>query len=266
MSIKKPTTWEYWEFENNKLRKSLPTDLIKQITESAEEDKYGGYLLTLAVIFNDLKGLILLHDTIIEVYKAPTSITEISEHRGELEGLKIQLLTLLLSSLYEVFEFLEKSRDIYSTERIQKIIKETSSDTQIVWEMLNRIACNDAIEDDKFKSFLELKDLLFRIRNNIGFHYQTRKSLLGGYRKFFFGDLKITKEARAWAYKSMMGTAVMESRYFYADAALQGYYMDIFKDEKLAQERVDEAFRLLNYISYTINDILIKYHASLPSR
>ncbi|MDO8514386.1 MAG: hypothetical protein Q7S50_02465 [bacterium] len=265
MSIKKPQDYEKWEFENVKMRKSLPEDVIPSEARSAEDEAFFGFLLTLAMIFNDFKGLILLNDTVQYAYKSEPP--ETNEHFGERAGIQVQLLKILYATVYEALVFIKDSKDIYDSNRVRQLLQRTSESTQLVWEMLNKIAHEESIDDERFNRFGELRDFLVKARNNVGFHYQTRKQLIAGYRTFFMtGISAVPEEARKWAYRSVKNNDFNSSRYYYADAALQGYYVNLFGDEKLAQQRTDETFRLVNLIVYAIHDLLTEYHASLPSR
>lgn len=220
----------------------------------------------MAMIFNDFKGLVLLNDSMRAVYRPPEG-TEISGHTGELEGISVQIIKLFLSTLHEAMEFVHESKSVFESRYIQNLLETTSGDTKLVWEMLNKVSHGEPVNDERFAPFSKLRDLLENARNNIGFHYQTRKRLIDGYRKFFFrGISNVGSRAREYAYRSTKNSEFLTSRYYYADAALQGYYVNLFGDEKLAKQRIDESFQLLNMIAYAIHDLLLKYHESLPNR
>mgnify|MGYP001596781111 CR=1 FL=1 len=263
MSIKKPDDWERWEFENAKMRRSLPQDIVP--SESTENDDFLGFILSIGMVFNDFKGLVLLNDTMLLVYKSEP--VEINEHFGERAGILIQLTRMLYSTVYEVFVLIRDSTNIINSKRFQQLLQRTPANTQLVWEMLAKIANGEDVDDGRFDQFVELKNLLVQARNNIGFHYQTRGRLIEGFRRFFFTGISTAPpETREWSLRSIRGTAFALSRYYYVDAAVQGYYVNLFGDEKLAQQRNEETFELVNLIVYTIHDILAEYHSSLPGR
>ncbi|MEK7152053.1 MAG: hypothetical protein AAB773_01355 [Patescibacteria group bacterium] len=265
MTIKKSDSWIPWEFENKRMRKSLPTDLVPADIIDSEDDRYRSFLLTLAMIFNDLKGLVIINDSIKEAYRMPLKL-EISEHVGEKEGIAVQMLKILFATLHEALEFLNQSDDVYKSKRFQLLLQRTSSENQLVWEMLVKIALHESTSDNRFDKYKEIQGFLVEARNNVGFHYQTHKRLIDGYRKFFIeGISNVVPEARKFAYWSI-AREFSDSRYYYADASLQGYYINLFGDEKLAQERVEEIFGLLNLVVYSIHDVLKEYHSNIPNR
>lgn len=267
MTIKKPDKWQTWEYANSRLRKSLPTDLVSKTPTSSEKEKYQGFLLTLALVFNDLKGILIINDSMVEVYGSPSIPMKVSGHSGEQQGIILQLFKLLLATLHEALVFIYESADVYKSEDMQRLLRSTSRKTQLVWEILNKIAHKEPVEDKRFTELGELTIILREARNNVGFHYQTRRRLIDGYRKFFFeGIPDIPAGAKEWAYRSTEKSRFDTSRYYYADAALQGYNFNLFKDAEPTKKYVDNAFRLTSLVINGINDLLIKYHEILPPR
>lgn len=266
MSIKKPESWSLWEFENERLRKSLPSDIISEARGDEEEERIQEFLLALALIYNDLKGIVLIRDTMKGAYRAP-SLGEVSGHVGEVNGVDAQVLKLLLATLHEALVFIRDTKDAYDLPRVQRLLSETTVNTQVTWDMLRKVADGEVLDDEQFVSFGELPSLLVKARNNVGFHYQIRKQLVDGFRRFFFGSMGSTPgDVREWAYYSARTNAFANSRYYYADAALHGYLFNLFGDQKSTQQRIDDAFELLRAVVHAINDLLLKYHKSLPSR
>jgi hypothetical protein len=265
MGIKRPKNWEPWEFENGRLRKSFPEDIISEGITDQSEEIYRSFMLTLSLVFNDLKALVLLNDTVRNAYETP-EVIQTDAHSGEKEGVGLYLLKTLLSTLHESIVFLKESEEIYNSVRFQKILVRTSKNTRDVWEVLIKIATEKDVVVPQWIEFKELADFLKILRNNVGFHFQTRKSLVKGYRKFFFYGIRgVPDKNREIAYRSTE-SEFMNSRYYYADAALQGYLVNLFGDEEQTKERVDEAFKLLNLIGYSIHDVLREYHQTLPNR
>lgn len=267
MPIKKSEDWQPWQFENGRLRKSLPSDLVPEEIVSSDDEKFREYLLTLALIFNDIKGLLYLHDTVQDVFDVKASKGEISGNAGEQFGILEQVTKLLFATVREVLVFLDESSDVSDSERMQRLIAQTSGKTRLVWDVLARVARNEPVDDPRFSEYSELSDFLCRIRNNVGFHYQTRKQLISGFRKFFFNGIDgISEESRVWAYRSSESSAFDASRYYYADAALQGYIANLSGDEFNARKNTEKTLSLISLIVHTLNEILIKYHASLTPR
>jgi len=204
-----------------------------------------------------------MNDTMQHVYKQTGD--EVSGHNGELAGIRLQMIKILYATIHEALVFLGESEQICASKLFQQLVQKTSDGTQLVWEMLRKIANGQSTDDERFKEFEELREFLVKARNNVGFHYQTRKQLIAGFRRFFEkGITGMPETSRQWAYRSTK-SEFNQSRYYYADAALQGYYVNLFGDEKSNKERNDETFRLLNLIVYAIHDLLRQYYDALPA-
>jgi hypothetical protein len=176
MGIKKDAEIGKWEFENSKLLKNVPSDLVPEQPGPKEDEQFRGFLLTLALLFNDLKNLILLNDTVSPVYKSKPY--EVNGHFGERFGVRTYLIRLLHSSLHEAVVLLRESKEVCESERMKSLIARTPGDTQIVWNILKKIANEEPIDDARFDSLVKLTQSLKQVRNNIGFHFQTEKQLL----------------------------------------------------------------------------------------
>ncbi len=179
MTINKNGDW--WEFDNHKLRKALPADLAPEEIGNKEIEDCRAFLLTLGVIFNDLKGLTIFNDTLPDIYRQPPD-DEVSSHSGEYNGLRMQLLKILFATLHEFLVFLEKNHKTYEGEHVQSLLSKCSLDTQQIWLLLSKIARGVSPANSEMSEFGELADQLQQIRDNVGFHYQTRNRLLAGLR------------------------------------------------------------------------------------
>lgn len=265
MAIKKPENYESWLHDNGRLRKSLPTDLFPIKSNNGANEDIQEFILVISVIFNDLKGLLISHDTMVEVYEH-SEPKERNSHRGEYAGIKMQLQTLIFGKLHETFEYLENSRDIYESEKIQSLLGGTSKKVKVTWDALYRLAIREQITDQRFSDLSDILPTLEKIRHNVAFHYQMKKQLRNGYRKFFYEGLSFVSAGdREYAYRSSESDA-LKSRYFYADAALQGYLYNAFGGEQEYKEAEEKIITLLGMILNAFNGMLIEYHATLPQR
>lgn len=267
MSIKKPESWEYWEFENSKKRKLLPSGLVLKVSDDLGREKRDKFLLTLALIFNDIKGLILIHDTISQVYRRGER-DELSEHVGEREGIRRQLLKYLIGTLHEFMYYLKKnaSKDVYDSNYIQRLLCGVSQEARDTWCTISAKGGNAEKGGDEFVDFCKI---VGTIRGNIAFHYQyenREEGLMSGYRKFFFDEESVFSEsAKESAFRSVKANDVMDTRYYYADAAVFGYLNEIFGEGELGEERMNCIFNYGGKFLRAINELLIEHHKLLPN-
>lgn len=264
MSTKKPEKWEKWLFGNANLKRNLPSVLVPESKISEEDEDLRDFFLTLGLIFNDLKGLVTINQTLKEVYLKPGKETTVSDHLGEFQGLDLQVLKYIQGSLYEALSYLKNKDEIFLSSGVQNIIQETPLHIQAVWDLLYKVATGNSIDDERFKEFEELKPILKTLRNHISFHYQSepgKPRLIDGYRTFFFEGVEdVRPESRENAYRSTSTGNWDESRFYYSDAALQGYFINIYGGGIEAKKYSELVFAINSAILPALNRLLIEYH------
>ncbi len=211
------------------LKKIPPSCLFK---EGDDSDKIADFFLTLAVVFNDLKGLITFDKLIREKYRQPQTF-ECSMHAGEYGGRILQIQKNIIGLIHEFLHFLRDNKNILSSGEFQQILKTVPSEFREQWKEIEDIALgNDASpEASKFKKSLLL------IRNNTAYHYkQAGKILREGFITKFFKKKK--DPTTDFACYSINDEDVMETGFYYADAAEQEY---IFKQARIILAVNDES-------------------------
>ncbi len=268
MSIKKPVSYLKWEFRNAKLKKSFPEDIIQEQNDNKEENEFRENILALSLIFNDAKNIALLNDTINDLY-AVEKQTTVSDNNGELTGLRLYFARLLFGTLHESLNYLNEKRGVFESVKFITLTESLSKNDQLKWKLISKIAFNEKVDTDEFKSeFMDetkdLVDLIQAIRNNITFHYQTKKRLAGGYKNFFFE--RQSNETNQFAWRSLQKTNFSETRYYYADAAIEGYFNELLNGKYSIQEFTDKALGISALLCYSINSILNSFFEKLPNR
>ena len=102
---------------------SLPPEQLISKSEPKDIDKF---FVTLGLIFNDLKGLLLLDVAFKEAYDVPVD-GEISFHTGEYSGMSMQIQRLIIGHLNEFCVFLKDQKDTMSSARFQLLLKNYKS-------------------------------------------------------------------------------------------------------------------------------------------
>jgi hypothetical protein len=176
----------------------------------------GMLLLALALVFNDLKGLALMRDAIAGM---PPKPFEISEHAGEWGGLELQMYRYQVSVLHELFKALSSFTSVLESEEFRALVASMPANAKGQWDELVAIASGTARAEET-----ELGGLLARIRNSIGFHYYNPKTLADGFQYVFAGEGQHDGTRQAWA---SFGKNMEETRFYYADAAVQGALVQI---------------------------------------
>lgn len=235
------------------LRHIEPYRLIRENTD----DPLARFFLALAVIFNDIKGLTLFEKLVVDTYRK-TEPKEVSVQAGELGGIFTQINKLLISNVREFLDFLKENEKILSSLEFKEVLLKTNKNIQSRWENITDIAFGQSPESSDFTKHLIL------IRNNVAFHYnQSGKELRKSFCNYFYK--KETFNRNDLAYYSI-GETMEDTRFFYADAAVQEYLGLIvnIKSEKFDIKYREEIIRIISDMNFTISRLLKTYLKNRP--
>lgn len=222
-----------------RLRSKKPQSLIKE----NQQDYLDDFFLSLALIFNDLKGIILFQDLLNKTYQAPGP--EINEHDGEFGGLNMQIVRIL-SGLINEFLVLLKENSIIDSESFQKRLSHLKPEDQKLWNELIAVSKARKIKDNPTIYALMM------IRGNITFHYENAgKNLRQGYITRFY------KKKRSKALKNLAAYYSLEdsleaTRFYYADAAAEEYMMIISSGWNNYMRDINQLVRAIHRSIYFI--------------
>jgi len=207
------------EFKGAELRHIEPYRLLKE----GLNDHLDNFFLVLAVIYNDLKGIILFEKLITDGYRLPP-IDEVSVHAGEYGGIFTQTRKILSGNIREFLGFLKENKSELSTTEFKSLLFKTSKDTQARWKDIIDVAFDKTTKDSEFTNYL------IQIRNNVSFHYhQSDKALKNAFCNYFNIKEKIPRNEMAYY---MIGENMEDTRFFYADAAVGEYLRSTTNDKQ----------------------------------
>lgn len=231
-----------------------PYRLIKK----DKNDSVANFFLVLAVVYNDLKGIVLFEKLILDIYEQPLP-TDISSHAGEHGGIFTQTRKIFISCLREFFTFLEENKEVLSSTEFKDILNKTNKDIQNRWNNIIDIAFNN-----ESKNTSDFNKYLIQVRNNVTFHYnQSGKELRKAFCNFFYKREKI--EHNKLAYYSI-GENMETTRFFYADAVVQEYLRSTTNDnvKGFDPKYKTELSAIINDMNLTILRLLKAYLKSRP--
>lgn len=208
-------------------------------------DDLAEFCLTLAVVFNDLKGLLVWEKRISEL--APSDVPLVSPKSGEFYGLRIQFHRLLAAQFHELLKLIKAFEDVVGAQPLRNILKKAPPSIQHQWDDLVAVATGKGTPRDK-----AFAQILVETRNNAAYHYYQPKVLLAGFRRTFFETPPGPLNQFAFA---SIGASMEQSRFYYADAAMEaalttlaGKSMEPIKFKKLLAGRIDSVNRTVEYI------------------
>ncbi len=198
------------------------------------------FFLTLALIFNDLKDILQTHNVIQSV--KPTGDFKITRQCGEYSGIYYHFLKLLISLVHEVVQVVKCNKKIIKAPFFQSVLMQLSEKERASWQaLLNATEGKQA--DTPIGKFL------LSVRNKIAFHYDL-KEIYFGYQLFFSSGCKESEHA----YISR-GRNMAETRYFFADAAANGYLTKNFR-EHASEQLAADAMSILCDLNHTLMNLV----------
>lgn len=243
------------KFPDSRIRKLDPNGLIDKDLP-LKDLELESFFLSLALIFNDIKGIVILENAINEIYEKPDQ--SISSHTGEWSGMRLQIVKYSASVLHEALNLIEKKKAILSKQSFQRYYNQLNSYDRNIWLLTLNVCGIEHSEKYDQTQISTFKKLLLLIRNNISFHYyDAGKPLIRGYRKFFFETPGPGSKSAMYSYQS---TNFLGTRYYYADAALQGFINDEFAKLRSDGKALEEIYRMVIQIAKVIAGLLEVYH------
>jgi hypothetical protein len=175
------------------------------------DDRLAAFMLALALVFNDLKGIALFGQWMLPSRpKEP----EISQHCGQWRGMDLQLHRLAVSLIRELLTLIEAFKGEATGKRVEALLSSAAPRTRRDWRDLVAVATGSGDESDRrFAKVVE------QVRHNVAFHYYQPRRLVAGFRTFFFEAPPSASNEHAYC---SFGRNMEETRFYYADAAIEG--------------------------------------------
>lgn len=194
------------EFPGN-LKSVNPRYLIDQ----DNKNDFQSFFLILGLIFNDLKGLIFFQKFIEDNYRRPNA-DEITAHAGEYGGLLSQADRLLIATVGEFFNFIDKNKKVMNGLNFQLLLKKyKNQEYRNKWDDLVKLGDGSTILSK-----------IQRARSNVIFHYDhSMDELRRGFINSFFQKEKKLPQHNLASYS--LGKDMEKTRIYFSDAAAQSY-------------------------------------------
>jgi hypothetical protein len=174
--------------------------------ESKSRQSVCDFVLALALFYNDFSNVVfagvLLHQA------KPRSPLRRSREWGCWHGIWYHLTRLEIGLVHELLELVRKNLGLLDDDMLSGVVKQLTPTTRKAWEALVETARGGTPKDS-------LGRALLLIRNTVIFHYDP-KSVSQGYVSHFLGPEK--RDDLAFISR---GTRMSESRFYFADAAVQ---------------------------------------------
>jgi hypothetical protein len=207
---------------------------------------FESFMLTLALFYNDWKGLAWMKEAILEPQRPGPALTA---YRGQWAGLLIQIARLQFGTLHEFMNLLKVEREVAEGREVGLLIASIPKASRDSWKTLVAIALGKGANQDP------LANALVRIRNAVAFHYHQPKTLVRGFQDYFFQNPIEDKNAAAYY---SIGDDMEATRFYYADAAAN-MAVKSQGDAAGAQDLSERASKAGNEVNKALATMLQRY-------
>lgn len=234
------------------LRKIDPQKIIK----IRDNNNFDNFFVILGLIFNDFKSLFFYSQQINEYFDGINK-NEVNIYSGEYHGMEIHLNKLITSTIYEFIKFIENQSGVIKTAEFKILFNKLNATHKKSWEIIFDIANRNNLTQKGIDFVTILKD----VRNNGSFHYYSSgQKLRNGYIDFFYNKDN-QHEGNKYAYYSK-GSCMGETRYFFCDAAMQGFHSKYVGDKIKHRDYYKILIDIANETNSAITSLMKQYIAS----
>jgi len=198
------------------------------------------FVLTSALIFNDLKDLISAQVT-LQTQK-PTGIFKISRVWGDYNGIDLHLWRLMIGLFHEVVELIKRSDKVLVDPFFQSVLKKLRKTELDIWLSLVDVVKEKTIPAEHYFALL--------VRHKVVFHYDP-KEIYRGYNAFFISGAHGAEKAFV-----SRGNDMEHTRHFFADAAVTGYLKE---KGDVSGEVIIKVIQTLTDLNFVLTDIVDKF-------
>lgn len=167
------------------------------------------FVLALALVYNDCKNGIFSNLLLTEA--KPVGAPQLSCSWGAYSGMKLHYVRLHFALIHELLKLIAANKATIKHPFFVSVIKLLPRTVRDSWDALVNASLQKPTSSP-------LNEVLLMIRNKVSFHYDP-KELYRGYRWHFFKSADSTDLAFV-----SRGTSMKGSRFYFADAAADGYF------------------------------------------
>jgi hypothetical protein len=216
--------------------------LAFQADETVSQDLCN-FILALALIFNDCKNLIYAYLVTAEL--RPEGEFVRNRLWGTFSGVQFHVFRDIIGLLHELFNLIHKNEHLLQQPFFKSVIHQIDKPAKKAWDTVTVVALGNMPADALGKSLL-------LVRNKISFHYDG-KAIFIGYKHHFLKSKQL--DERAFISR---GNSMEESRFYFADAAAQGYLRSIEGRDNI-EEPIMKIAELLDPVNHSLLAIVDAY-------
>jgi hypothetical protein len=201
------------ELNNIKIDTLKPYKLI----DKSKLNEIDNFFLTLGLIYNDLKGLVIFYRLSEEKYLVKEE-EGLTFRNGELGGLKLQIYRLMIGLIRETIKFIYLKQSTIKSPKFKLIESKIHKNDLVPWYEICLVSFSEFSKDDN--SFLSK---IKKVRDDVSFHYDDKEVLRNWFIEKFYNEEKNETNKNCCYVNNFQ---MRSSRFFYCDAIIQKYLLD----------------------------------------
>lgn len=200
------------------------------------------FVLSLAVAYNDIRDLVHAQQLLAAV--RPADLTQPSTAAGQFGGLHVHWVRMLAGVLTELAQLITENSTVLASASFQGVIRSLPKSFREAWQSTVTAASATTPQGDRFGR------LIYFARNKVAFHYD-RKEISRGYGGIFLrADSQPPFISR--------GNNMAETRFFFADAAVEAYMMQRAQASN-GLEFFESGWKILPDIGHALREIVVRF-------
>ena len=224
------------------------------LLNDTSEESIDALFLALAIIFNDLKDLLWWAH---QLEKSKVDRKGVSAVAGQISGMRNHVNRLIVGLINELLDLLKKQKNVLESPSFTDITSKLNIETsRYLKEITTTALVSNSPKKDPEK-LIKFRQALTDVRNKGAFHYKDLAAFVEGYRHHFSANNPIDRKYRDLAYFSD-GKNAEETRFFYADAAIEGM-VQLKTTASLGAEYQDQFKILALKINQLLKPLLVCY-------
>lgn len=208
-----------------------------------EEQAVCDFVLTLALVYNDLKDLLWANK---HIQKQSPGVFELSPYVGQVHGMAAHCDRLLHGFFYELLVLIGKTSKQQAHPLFTSVVSRINREHRSRWRTLVEAASGKPSTDP-------LVRFLLRARNDIAFHYYGTENLARGFKTAYDG----TGPTKRRLYVSR-GISAYATRFHFADGAAQSA-MDSIRDPKTSDDVRAKIFKISDFTRHALYSIVTRF-------
>lgn len=181
------------------------------LSDNKEDQEVCNFVLSLAIIYNDLKNLIWVHHHLTKA--RPRAEEILTRYLGEFSGFHLYAHRLIISLFHELLVLIKNKQKSINHKLFQRCVEQIPKTARDSWQDLVSFA--NGKNSENFSG-----NVYKAIRDKVTFHYSDTDGMNLGFRLRFTDKINPISDKTPIV---SLGSSTQASRFYFADALIQSF-------------------------------------------